>query len=269
MAFLKKIVFALTLLPALALGQAYGVYNNQAHAFEQESNSTDVRSIASITKMFTAATVVRSNVDMSESVKVQGKSNGRFARGSMVPRIDLFRAMIISSDNLAAESLAHAHPGGYDQFLQDASTTITNAGLTHTQIVEPTGLSPDNKSSVEDLAKFMFYLQRYTLIQQVAGERDAEVAYQRGKKTIKVKLKNTNPSMFVYDTIAMSKTGWTNAAGRCVAMLVKRGSEFVAVIVLGQRDLKSRTRVVDTLFKDLYVKTSASQITLVAESAHP
>lgn len=75
--------------------------------------------------------------------------------------------------------------------------------------------------------------------------------------------------MFVYDTIAMSKTGWTNAAGRCVAMLVKRGSEFVAVIVLGQRDLKSRTRVVDTLFKDLYVKTSASQITLVAESSRP
>lgn len=156
MALLKKILLTLTLLPALALGQAYGVYNNQAHVFEQESNSTDVRSIASITKMFTAATVVRSNVDMNESVKIQGKSGGRFARGSYVPRIDLFRAMLISSDNLAAESLANAHPGGYEQFLQDVSTTITHAGLTHTQIVEPTGLSPDNKSSVEDLAKFMF-----------------------------------------------------------------------------------------------------------------
>jgi D-alanyl-D-alanine endopeptidase (penicillin-binding protein 7) len=251
MALLKKFIFLLTILPALALGQAHGVYSNQSQSFETELNSTDVRSIASITKMFTAATIIRSGVDIYEPIKVQGKSGGRFTRGAYIPRIDLFRAMIISSDNLAAESLAHAHPGGYKQFILDTETTIKDAGLQNTTIVDPTGLSYENKSTVQELAKFMFYIEGMSLIKQVAGERDSEVAYQRGKRTVRIKLRNTNPSMFVHDSIAMSKTGWTSAAGRCVAMLVQRGSEVVAVIVLGQRDLKTRTRVVDSLIKDI------------------
>ena len=154
--------------------------------------------------MFTAATIVRSGVDMNETVKVQGTAGGRFARGSMVPRIDLFKAMLISSDNLAAETLAHAHPGGYDAFLQDVTYTIRHAGLYNTHIVEPTGLSADNKSTVEDLAKFLVYLQRYPIIQEISSEKEDRVQYKRGKKTITVNLRSTNPSMWVYDTIALS-----------------------------------------------------------------
>lgn len=269
MALLKYVLTFLLISPLLAHSQAYGVYDPNSRQFQQELNSTDIRSIASITKMFTAATIVRSGVDMNEPVKVQGTAGGRFARGSMVPRIDLFKAMLISSDNLAAETLAHAHPGGYDAFLQDVTYTIRHAGLYNTHIVEPTGLSADNKSTVEDLAKFLVYLQRYPIIQEISSEKEDRVQYKRGKKTITVNLRNTNPSMWVYDTIAMSKTGFTNAAGRCVAMLVRRGGEFVAVVVLGQRDVRSRSRVVDNLFKDLRVQTTTSKIALVAESTFP
>ena len=265
MALLKRVLTFLLFLPMLAYSQAYGVYDPNLRQFQQELNSTDVRSIASITKMFTAATIVRSGAGMEELVLVQGKSGGRFARGSMVPRIDLFKAMLISSDNLAAESLAHGHPGGYDQFLRDVDATIAHAGLHHTSIVEPTGLSADNKSTVEDLARYLVYLQAYPVIQQVSSEREDRLQYKRGKKIITVNLRNTNPSMFVYDTITMSKTGFTNAAGRCVAMLVKRGTNFVAVVVLGQRDVQSRSRVVDTLFKNINAQTITSQVALVAE----
>lgn len=269
MALLKRILISLLLLPLFAYSQAYGVYDTNSRQFQQELNSTDVRSIASITKMFTAATIVRSGVDMSEAVKVQGTAGGRFARGSMVPRIDLFKAMLISSDNLAAESLANAHPGGYGVFLQDVRYTINHAGLHNTDIVEPTGLSADNKSTVEELAKFLIYLQSYPLIQQVSSEREDKVQYKRGKKNITVNLRNTNPSMWQYDFITMSKTGFTSAAGRCVAMLVRQGGQLVAVVVLGQRDVRSRSRVVDTLFKDLRVQTTQSKMALMAESTLP
>ena len=265
MALLKYVLTFLLISPLLAHSQAYGVYDPSSKQFQQELNSTDIRSIASITKMFTAATIVRSGVDMNETVKVQGAAVGRFARGSMVPRIDLFKAMLISSDNLAAETLAHAHPGGYDMFLLDVGRTIAHAGLQHTYIVEPTGLSADNKSTVEDLSKFLIYLQGYPIIQQVSSEKEDKVQYKRGKKTVTVNLRNTNPSMWVYDTIAMSKTGFTNAAGRCVAMLVRRGTNLVAVVVLGQRDVRSRSRVVDTLFKNINAQTITSQVALVAE----
>lgn len=228
---------------------AYGVFDITANEFNLEENITDVKSIASITKLFTAATVLRSGVDMYELVKVQGRSGGRFARGSFVPRIDLFKAMLISSDNLASESLAMSHPSGYMGFLEDVERTVEHAGLENTRIVDSTGLLADNKSTVKDLSKFLIYLQGYPLVLSVASEKEDQVKYNppKSKKTITVFLKNTNPSMWVYDTIMMSKTGFTNAAGRCVAMLMRRGSDVVVVVILGQRDLKTRTMTVNNL----------------------
>jgi D-alanyl-D-alanine endopeptidase (penicillin-binding protein 7) len=231
----------------VAVSGAYGVFDTSTNEFNLEENVSEVKSIASITKLFTAATIIRSGADMYELVKVQGRSGGRFARGSFIPRIDLFKAMLISSDNLAAESLAIAHPNGYMGFLEDVEKTIQHAELESTKIIEPTGLLADNKSTVKDLSKFLVYLQNYPLIQQVASEKEDQVKYQKGKKTITVFLKNTNPSMWVYDTIMLSKTGFTNAAGRCVAMLMRRGKDVVAVVILGQRDLRTRTATVNNL----------------------
>lgn len=228
---------------------AYGVFDIANNEFNLEENISEVKSIASITKLFTAVTVLRSGVDMYELVKVQGRSGGRFARGSYIPRIDLFKAMLISSDNLAAESLALAHPQGHLGFLEDAQRTIDHAGLNDTRIVDATGLLAENKSTVRDLSKFLVYLQNYPLVLTVAGEKEDQVKYTppKSKKSITVFLKNTNPSMWVYDTIVMSKTGFTNAAGRCVAMLMRRGQDVVVVVILGQRDLKTRTMTVNNL----------------------
>jgi D-alanyl-D-alanine endopeptidase (penicillin-binding protein 7) len=232
-----------------AVTGAYGVFDVTANEFNLEENVTDVKSIASITKLFTAATVLRSGVDMYELVKVQGRSGGRFAKGSFVPRIDLFKAMLISSDNLASESLAMSHPNGYMGFIEDVERTVEHAGLENTRIVDSTGLLADNKSTVKDLSKFLIYLQGYPLVLSVASEKEDQVKYHppKSKKSITVFLKNTNPSMWVYDTIVMSKTGFTNAAGRCVAMLMRRGSDIVVVVILGQRDLKTRTATVNNL----------------------
>jgi D-alanyl-D-alanine endopeptidase (penicillin-binding protein 7) len=255
---LKYILLTLLLAPAMVCAKppnttktvptsAYGVFDINAKEFNLEENISEVKSIASITKLFTAATVMRSGVDMHELIKVQGRSGGRFLRGSYLPRLDLFKAMLISSDNLAAESLALAHPGGHLGFLEDVAKTIEHAELTATNIVDATGLLADNKSTVRDLSKFLVYLQNYPLILSVASDREDQVKYQRGKKTITVFLKNTNPALWVYDSIVMSKTGFTSAAGRCVAMLMRRGSDIVAVVILGQRDVRTRTMTVNSL----------------------
>jgi D-alanyl-D-alanine carboxypeptidase len=229
---------------------AYGVRSWNEYDWQHSYNVTEVRSIASITKLFTAVTVLNSGVDLSELIRVQGHSTGKFANGMMVPRIELMRAMLISSDNRAAESLARAHPGGYSQFIRDVRWEIGHMGLANTKIVEPTGLSPMNISTVEDLTDFLFYMRNNPLIRSITGERTHQTQVVKGKRKIIVNLRNTNNAVFAYDNILISKTGTTNAAGKCVAMLIERDGDLFAVVVLGQKTSSQRTIIVGRLLKD-------------------
>lgn len=228
---------------------AYGVKNWNDYDWQHSYNVTEVRSIASITKLFTAVTVLNSDVDLTQPVRVQGRSTSKFATGMMVPRIELIRAMLISSDNRAAESLAHAHPGGMSKFIRDVQWEIGNMGLANTKIVEPTGLSPMNISTVEDLSDFLFYMRNHHMIRSITGERTHQTQVNKGRKKITVNLRNTNSAVFAYDNIVISKTGFTNAAGKCVAMLIERDGDLVAVVILGQKTSSQRTVIVERLLK--------------------
>lgn len=249
---LRKLILFVLYVPTLLWAQtSYGVINYSTMDYEHEKNVHEVRSIASITKLFTAKTVIDSGVSMSEQIKVQGKSSGRFARGILIERYELLRAMLMSSDNLAAESLAHAHPGGYERFLKDVEENISEMGLKNTVIVDSTGLLSGNQSSVNDLKEFLFILRRYQTIQQLSSEKYYTYEYRRGKKTIKVNLKNTNPQMWTYDNIILTKTGYTSVAGRCLAMLVEKNGELYGVISLGNKTLVQRSKNITELMNEI------------------
>lgn len=248
----KILIFLLLCLTKLSFAQSsYGVFNYSSVEYEHSKNTDEVRSIASITKLFTAKTVLDSGVSLSEEVKVQGKVSGRFARGVYVERFELLRAMLMSSDNLAAESLAHAHPGGYEQFISDVATNISDMNLKNTVIVDSTGLLPGNQSSVNDLTDFLFTLRKYPLIQQLSSEKLHTTEYRKGKKTIKVVLKNTNPQMWTYDNIILTKTGFTNPAGRCLAMLVEKGDQLYSVVSLGNKTVVQRSKNITALMNEI------------------
>jgi D-alanyl-D-alanine endopeptidase (penicillin-binding protein 7) len=248
----KKLILLCLYLPALLWAQtSYGVFNYSNVDYEHSKNTHEIRSIASITKLFTAKTIIDSEVSLSEPIKVQGKSAGRFARGIMIERYELLRAMLMSSDNLAAESLAHAHPGGYEKFIKDANENISEMMLKNTVVVDSTGLLAGNQSSVDDLKEFLFILRNYPIIQRLSSEKYYTYEYRRGKKTIKVNLKNTNPQMWTYDNIILTKTGYTSAAGRCLAMLVEKNNELYSVISLGNKTVVQRSKNITELMNEI------------------
>jgi D-alanyl-D-alanine carboxypeptidase len=246
---MKRILIALTLYAAgfCYAGGSYALYNYDREEWQVSYNSYEVRSIASITKLFTAMTILRSGVDLDEKVKVTGKSGGHFPRGMMVSRTDLMKAMLISSDNLAAETLANTYPGGFDVYLEDANRWITGWGLINTRVVDASGLQPGNVSNVNDLVKFLGRIQGNSVIREITKERHASLSVPKGKKTLTINLKNTNSTMFQFDNILISKTGTTNAAGKCVVMLVEKAGTPYAVIILGQKNAQERA----TLASDL------------------
>lgn len=226
---------------------AYALYEFNSSAFVVSSNRTEVRSIASITKLFTAVAVLNSGVDLTEKVKINGKSGGKVPAGVFMSRYDLMQAMLISSDNRAAETLANHHPGGFQSFIKDINQYIEKHSLLNTTIVDSTGLDRRNVSSVGDLIEFLSLIKHNTTIRAIAGERNAAINAPKGKKNIKINIHNTNPEIFVYDNILISKTGFTNPAGRCVIMLVEKSKELYGVVVLGQTNVRNRSIIVKDL----------------------
>ena len=55
--------------------------------------------------------------------------------------------------------------------------------------------------------------------------------------------------MFVFDNILISKTGFTNPAGRCVIMLIEKNNAEYGVVILGQKNVQARTKIAKELIK--------------------
>lgn len=244
---MKKLFLLLLFVSGVAQAGAHAFYDFSSSSYLVQNNRHEVRSIASITKLFTANTVLNSGVDLDEKIKVNGRSGGRVPLGVLMTRMDLMRAMLISSDNRAAETLANHHPGGFDQFIKDTNDYVDNKALYNTKIVDSTGLLPGNQSTASDLIEFLSLIKYQPVIRKIASERNAALNAPRGKKTITINVHNTNPEIFVYDNILISKTGFTNPAGRCVLMLVEKKKELYGVVVLGQSNVRNRSILVKEL----------------------
>ena len=244
---MKKLLLLLLFCTGVHAEGAYTLYDYEQGEYQVSFNSYEIRPIASITKLFTAVTILRSGADLTEKVKVQGKSGGHFPNGTLVTRHDLMKAMMISSDNRAAETLANTYPNGFDAFIRDANAYIRGRGLMHTKIEDPTGLSKNNVSTANELISFLGAIKDNTALRTYADDKTADILIPKGKKYIHIKLQNTNPSIFKFDNILISKTGFTNPAGRCVVMLVEKDRKHYGIVVLGQKNIQERSQLANGL----------------------
>lgn len=239
------LILALFVTPSWAESHALFDYNNNEYLSVQDADTQ--RNIASITKLFTGVTILRSNADMEEHITVKCNSRGHVIKGTLMSRRDLFTAMIVSSDNCASETLANAHPGGFMRFIRDRNEMLTAYGLKNTQLFDSTGLSVFNVSTVNDLVAFAPVVYQNDFLQHVSSLPKATVHAYRNGKAIPIQLYNTNPAFASHNNIVVSKTGYTSRAGRCVLMMVQRMENFYAVIVLGKPSSSSRSKEVEKL----------------------
>jgi D-alanyl-D-alanine endopeptidase (penicillin-binding protein 7) len=120
-------------------------------------------------------------------------------------------------------------------------------GLINTRIVDSSGLLAGNVSTAADLITFLWKIRNNEVIRNIAKERNDHISLPKGKKTITINLQNTNPSLLVFDNILISKTGFTNAAGRCVIMLVEKNKTLHGIVILGQKNVKDRSQIANDL----------------------
>lgn len=250
---MKQLLTALLLCIGASTSYASSIelYNFTNATTIVRSQHTEVVSIASITKLFTASLILNENLDLNEKVKVQGKSAGRFPVGSMVTRIELMKAMLIASDNRSADTLAHTYPGGYQKFIRDVNDMAGIIGLRNTKIEDASGLGSGNVSTAEDLVNFVWSLRNQPLIISLSSSPNEKLHYENKKKQIVLPIKNTNPDIVKYNNILISKTGFTNAAGRCLVMLVTYENDIYGLAILGEKTPKTRSKIVNDLMNSM------------------
>jgi D-alanyl-D-alanine carboxypeptidase len=191
-------------------------------------NVGDIRPIASITKLITAMTVLNSGEDLEIPIKTQAFG--------MISRHQLIDMAIVKSNNQAADTLCKIYVGGYQMCLVDMNHLLFKLNLLNTIVYDPTGLDKRNQSSAMELTK---------LLQEAAKYPELVNASKQSRIKIKTKKRfwvfnNTNPLIGKRQDIIISKTGFTNPAGGCLAMLMSTDKGQRSVVVLGSKNTHTR-----------------------------
>jgi D-alanyl-D-alanine endopeptidase (penicillin-binding protein 7) len=220
------------------------VYNPENGQVLWESNSTTKRSIASITKVMTAAVFLENSPDLNQEVVIQ-RSDVRAASttylraGYKVTTGDLLHLLLIASDNAAARALARVSPHGSEGFIDRMNEKAIELGLENTSYADPSGLLVDNVSSAYDMAKLITFVSGDERIAGVMRKQHHSIAV--GRRTVNIH--STNQLVMRGDVDVLGgKTGFISKAGYCLATLLRlpQGGPQVAVVVLGAKSNAGR-----------------------------
>jgi len=240
------IIFLFVATTVLAREPSVYVYNETLDRVEYQRNSTQYRSIASITKLMTAMVALDHSKDLFRQLPLNTTVRSNLPRGTYT-RQELFTAMLVRSDNAAAETLAGDYPGGRKEFVWRMNQQAKEWGI-NAVFRDPTGLDAHNMATAGDVGTMAGYAAGYWVIREASVKKT--VAFERKfKKRLRViQLNNTNrPLLMEFDEIIASKTGYTGPAGYCVALVVEHEKQRRVIVVLGERNKSRRTDTVQDI----------------------
>ncbi|SEH10933.1 D-alanyl-D-alanine carboxypeptidase family protein [Thermoleophilum album] len=213
--------------------------------------------IASLTKIATALVVVRSAPPdavvriPSAALHYSGSGIGLLRRGMRVRVETLLAGLLTVSGNDAAIALAQTVAPSERVFVDRMNALARELGLACTQFVDPHGLSPRDRSCARDLVILARAAMAEPRIRRIVGRRVATYPFPiRGGK---LWLASHNPLLRSgYPGTIGLKTGYTEAAGRCLVAVVRRRGRTLVAVVLGSHDPARQARaLLDAGFRQL------------------
>lgn len=211
-------------------------------------NVSAVQPIASITKLMTAMVVLDAKLDLTEPIQINDEdvdmikhTRSRLPLGTALARDDLLKLALMASENRAASALGRSYPGGRPAFVTAMNEKALALGMRNTHFLDTTGLSSDNVSTAEDLAKMVTAAYGYPLIQQYTTLTHHEVRSARGRL-----LAYSNSNGLVKSDqwhIGVSKTGYISEAGRCLVMQAEIAAKPMIIVLLDS--IGKQTRIGD------------------------
>lgn len=219
-------------------------------------NVTEVRPLASITKLMTAMVFLDSGQSLESKTQLINKWSTILPK-KLYSRQDLLIATLVRSDNSAAESLAHDYPGGRDAFMRAMNQKAKQLKMLDTHFLDPTGLSVFNVSTAVDIHRMLTAAQGYPLIRSISTMKEAQISSDDKKSLRQIVFSNTNKTALTnFTNIVVTKTGLTNAAGWCVGLVVEEQGQNYYIVILGSKNKQSRLDKVKELMYNYVIKTS-------------
>ncbi|WP_429168816.1 D-alanyl-D-alanine endopeptidase [Aeromonas rivipollensis] len=203
-----------------------------------QKNPAQVRPIASLTKLMTALVVLdaRQNLNQTLTIDQNDRDNikhtySRVRFGTKVSRRDALHLALMSSENRMASALARHYPGGRSAFIRAMNNKARQLGMRNSRFYDSTGLSTRNVSTARDLAKLITAAYRQPLIRQFTQDTNKEIRFSTPAYSLM--FNNTNPLVKNPDwDVRLSKTGYTDEAGRCLLMRAKPDRQELAIVLL-------------------------------------
>jgi len=204
---------------------------SKKHSISSKNDET-VRPIASLTKLMTALIIVEADLNMDEPVEY----HGGIWRNQKVKRSELLESLLIKSDNSAADSLAASFPLGKQHFIKVMNARALTLGMINTSFEDPSGLGEHNTSTARDLAILVTKAYEHPKISNTSSSKFFKVEIKNKRKITYMNIGNTNNQLLnIFGNITLSKTGFTNPAGRCLALIVEKNNNKYAIIILGEK----------------------------------
>jgi len=232
------------------------VIDQETGAIIYEKNPEDVVPIASITKLMTAMVTLDANLNMNTPIQINLSdinwlkiTGSRLKAGTVLPRSEILRLALMSSDNRAAHALARTYPGGVDSFVAAMNAKAQYLRMQNTVFRDPTGLTPLNVSTANDLVLMVEAAYQYNTIRQYSTTEKHEVILNVGKTRSRVTMfRNTNALIHTHSwRIGLSKTGYIKSSGRCVVMQTEISDRSVIIVLLDSSSKKTRVTDANTL----------------------
>lgn len=244
--------------PATVSDDALDIAAASAVVIDQEDgsllyakNTQAVMPIASITKLMTAMVVLDAGLPLDEVISISREdvdrlkgTTSRLRPGIRLPRREMLRLALMSSENRAASALSRHYPGGSRAFVAAMNRKARELGMGDTHFVEPTGLNPQNVSTALDLARMVNASYNYTLIRDFTTTDSIRLAVHDRRRARALAFQNSN-SLVRSGTweIGLSKTGYISEAGRCLVMQARIAAKPVIIVLLDS--LGKVTRIAD------------------------
>jgi D-alanyl-D-alanine endopeptidase (penicillin-binding protein 7) len=194
--------------------------------------------IASITKLMTAMVILDGKLPMEERISITKAdrdliqlTGSRLGYGATLTRREMVQLALMASENRAANALARTWPGGKDSFVKAMNRKAVDLGMQNSRFRDPAGLDPGNVASARDVVKMVKAAHQYPLIREATTTRTISVYPFKGRGALTYN--NTNRLLKNKTwTIQLSKTGYLNEAGRCLAMQTEIADQSLVIVLL-------------------------------------
>ncbi len=202
-----------------------------------EKNADERLYPASMTKMMTGILALeqmnlRSEIVMSKEAAYTESSPLGVLAGERIRTDELLNGMLLESDNGAAVALGEAMAGSVPAFARIMNGKAEELGMKDTHFVNPNGLTAqDHYSTARDMAKLARYAMENKEFREIVRQPERTIQWISPKNKF-FRATNTNKLLGKYDGLTGIKTGWTQAAGGCLATGAKRnGVELIVVLM--------------------------------------